>query len=365
MFERITELQKIKNEYTILKNANHPKREPIKQEFLKTKIYNAPAYSEAVTNEGAFIDLPELNEQVSHLEIDTSSLQMIQDFREQTLAEISFLMQYGQLSDGNVITEEVREFNERMFGRPTSQEVESALQFITQNPAQEVVKTLTYESLVEIFNQTLEQEGLINHGWSVTTKKSGPVSVKPELQEVTVPTSERYFSQQEIERLAIHEVTVHAFRRFNGELVEEETGLPVKNNWPSYLATEEGMASFIEVQSGYKDINTLRKYAARILAVDGAFNGESFNQIFDLLVSHNFEQSESFDIVWRCFRRGGYLKDGEYWKGLHQIQQIHATTPERIKRLFTGKVAHQYFHLVEDKIPQELYNRIKLPVCLR
>jgi len=365
MFERIIELQKIKNKYPILKNANHSESESIKQEFLETKIYNAPAYSEAVTSKGALIDLPALTAQVSNLEIDKSSPQMIQDFRAQTLAEISFLMQFGQLSEGNVITEEVREFNERMFRRPTTQEVESAVQFITQNPAQEVIKTLTYESLVEIFNQTLEQEGLTDHGWTVTTKKSGPVSVKTISHEVTVPTSERYFSQQEIERLAIHEVTVHAFRRFNGELVEAETGLPLKNNWPSYLATEEGMASFIEIQSGYKDINTLRKYAARILAVDAAFNGESFNQIFDLLVSHNFDQSEAFDIVWRCFRRGGYLKDGEYWKGLHQIQQIHETNPERIKRLFAGKVNHEYFHLLEDKIPQELYDRLKLPVCLR
>lgn len=365
MFEVIADLQKIKNKYSLLNNSKHKESEAIKQEFLETKIYNAPAYSAAVTSKGALIDLPALTEQVSNLEIDKSSPQMIQDFRAQTLAEISFLMQFGQLSEGNVITEEVCEFNERMFGRPTTQEVESAVQFITQNPAQEVVKTHTYETLVEIFNQTLEQEGLINHGWSVTTKKSGPVSVKPISHEVTVPTSERYFSQQEIERLAIHEVTVHAFRRFNGELVEAATGLPLKNNWPSYLATEEGMASFIEIQSGYKDINTLRKYAARILAVDAAFNGESFNQIFDLLLSHKFDQSEAFDIVWRCFRRGGYLKDGEYWKGLHQIQQIHETTPERIKRLFAGKVNHEYFHMLEDKIPQELYDSLKLPVCLR
>ena len=236
MFENITNLQNIKNNFPILKNANHPASEVIKEDFLQTKIYNAPTYSQAITSKGALIDLTELAKQVS---------------------------------------------------------------------------------------------------------------------------------QQEIERLAIHEITVHAFRRFNGELIEAETGLPLKNNWPSYLATEEGMASFIEIQSGYKDINTLRKYAARILTVDAGFNGESFNQIFDLLVSYNFEQSESFDIVWRCFRRGGYLKDGEYWKGLHQIQQIHETNPERIKRLFAAKVNHEYFHLLEDKIPQELYDKLKLPVCLR
>ena len=170
---------------------------------------------------------------------------------------------------------------------------------------------------------------------------------------------------QEIERLAIHEITVHAFRGFNGELIEKQTKLPLKNKWPNYLATEEGLASFIEIQSGYKDTNTLRKYAGRLLAVDAAFNGESFNQIFDLLVSYQFRQSEAFDIVWRCFRRGGYLKDGEYWKGLQQIQNIHDTNPERIKKLFAGKVAHQHFHLVEDQIPQELYDQLKLPVCLR
>ena len=365
MFENITNLQKIRNKYPILKNANHPDSEAIKQDFLQTKIYNAPTYSQAITGKGELIDLTELAKQVSQLEIAASSPQMIQDFRSQTLAEISFLMQHGQLSEGNVITEQVREYNEKMFGRPTPEEVQTASQFITQNPAQDVIKPLTYESLVDILNQTLEQEGLVDHGWSVTTKTAGPVSVKPKTHEVTVPTSERYFSQQEIERLAVHEITVHAFRRFNGELVETETGLPLKNNWPSYLATEEGMASFIEIQSGYKDVNTLRKYAARILAVDAGFNGESFNQIFDLLVNHDFEQSEAFDIVWRCFRRGGYLKDGEYWKGLHQIQQIHETDPERIKRLFAGKVNHEYFHLLENQIPQELYSQLKLPVCLR
>jgi len=365
MFEDISDLQEIKNNYPILENANHPESEAIKKDFLQTKIFNAPTYSAATTSKGVLIDLPTLADQVSQLGIDASSLRMIQDFRSQTLAEISFLMQFGQLSQGNVITEQVREYNKKMFGRPTREEIQSATQFITQNPSQDAIKTLTYESLVDIFNQTLEQEGLANHDWRVTTKESGPVSVRPKSHEVIVPTSERIFSQQEIERLAIHEITVHAFRRFNGELVEAETGFPLKDNWPRYLATEEGMASFIEIQSGYKDTNTLRKYAARLIAVDAAFNGESFNQIFDLLVNYDFEQSEAFDIVWRCFRRGGYLKDGEYWKGLHQIQQIHETTPERIKRLFAGKVNHEHFHLIENDIPQGLYGRIKLPVCLR
>ena len=230
---------------------------------------------------------------------------------------------------------------------------------------QQVQKKLTYESLISVFQQTLEQEGLTRHKWGVTTKKHGPITVEPIIKQITVPTTTRYFSQQEIERLAIHEITVHAFRGFNGELIEKQTKLPLKNKWPNYLATEEGLASFIEIQSGYKDTNTLRKYAGRLLAVDAAFNGESFNQIFDLLVSYQFRQSEAFDIVWRCFRRGGYLKDGEYWKGLQQIQNIHDTNPERIKKLFAGKVAHQHFHLVEDQIPQELYDQLKLPVCLR
>ena len=236
---------------------------------------------------------------------------MVQDFRDQILGGINFLMQHGQLSEGNVISDQVRECNEQMFGRPNTREVQTAEQFLTQNPAQEEVKTLTYQSLIEIFNQTLEQEGLKENGWTVTTKKSGPVSVKPKSHQISVPTSERYFSQQEIERLAIQQITVHAFRAFNGEFLEKETELPVRNNWPNHLATEQGLASFIEIQSGYEDTNTLRKYAARLLAVNSAFNGESFNQIFDLLVSYNFEQSEAFDIVWRCFRRGGYLKDGE------------------------------------------------------
>jgi len=337
----------------------------IKTSFLNSHQYTHPTYSRAITYSGSSLNLKNLQEQIYQLDINESHSQIILDLKTSTLAEIAFLQQQGELSDGNKMTSEVLALNEQMFGRPTIQETLTAHNFLQQNSAQQVQKKLTYESLISVLQQTLEQEGLTQHKWRVATKQHGPIAVEPMLKQIIVPTSARYFSQQEIERLAIHEITVHTFRSFNGELVETKTGIPLKHKWPSYLATEEGLASFIEIQSGYKDTNALRKYAGRLLAVNAAFNEESFNQIFDLLVSHQFEQSDAFDIVWRCFRRGGYLKDGEYWKGLHQIQQIHNSTPARIKRLFAGKVAHQYFHLVENQIPQELYDQLKLPVCLR
>ena len=135
---------------------------------------------------------------------------------------------------------------------------------------------------------------------------------------------EAAFTPTELRRLAVHEVGTHIFRFENG------SRQPLKLlacGLGRYTSTEEGLAGYHERLSGLTDQTVLRRYAARVLAVDAARTG-SFFDVFSMLLDH-VSPAEAFEITIRVKRglpngasHGGFLKDHVYLQGIEEVSTL-------------------------------------------
>ncbi len=143
------------------------------------------------------------------------------------------------------------------------------------------------------------------------------------------------FSKQDIKRLAVHELGVHATRAFNG------WKHPYKLFFigtAGYEFTEEGLAAYMEQVKGVQSKNTLKSYAGRVIAVDLALK-KSFQEVYRVLMQY-MPSHEAYQLTMRAKRGlsntskpGGFTKDYIYLYGLERVKKVKDLTP-----LFKGRI---------------------------
>lgn len=171
------------------------------------------------------------------------------------------------------------------------------------------------------------------------------------------------FTKDALRRLLVHEVGVHVLRWING------TKQPIRlfyNGFTSYADTEEGLAVYSEDKAGLLEINTLRKYAGRVLAAHLALN-RPFFKVFEA-IAPILGQEMAFDIVARAKRGftdtaqpGAHTKDIVYLRGYLQVKAHLEQYPDDYPLLFTGKMGLQHLPLVRELVATGI---VKLPTLL-
>lgn len=170
----------------------------------------------------------------------------------------------------------------------------------------------------------------------------------------------RMYSDKDPERLAVHEIGVHALRSENGSL--QPLAL-FNSGFPNYLLTEEGLATYYEEKAGVLDRETLIKYAARVLAVDGLCRNCSFQQTFDRLKIYDLNDDFIWDICVRVYRAGGFTKDYLYLKGFFAITEF--LKEKDAKLMFLGKFGIEDYDLVKELLEKKyLRQAVYLPEFL-
>lgn len=147
------------------------------------------------------------------------------------------------------------------------------------------------------------------------------------------------FSRSDLARLLVHEIGVHVLRAVNGS---KQPLTIFSRGLPGYVATEEGLAVFSEEKAGVIAVNTMRKYAARVIAA-GVALGHSFNDVFYSIATEVGPET-AFDIAARAKRGfrgtaelGAHTKDIVYLMGYRNVSQHLKAHPEDYDILFTGK----------------------------
>ncbi len=167
------------------------------------------------------------------------------------------------------------------------------------------------------------------------------------------------FSRQDLDTLEVHEGWVHMATTLNGQA--QPVARWLAKGPPRTAATQEGLATLVEILSGRCHVRRARKLNDRILAVDKAEDGASFLDVFEFYRTEGYSEDDCFSNTRRVFR-GGVLEGGApftkdicYGKGLALNyaffeQCVASGRLDRIPLLFVGKIALEDIPLIERRV---------------
>lgn len=148
------------------------------------------------------------------------------------------------------------------------------------------------------------------------------------------------FSENDANRLFVHEVETHIYRHLNGltqplEILSLGVG-------GEYLLTEEGLAAFNEEQSGILSDAQKKIFAGRLYAVDYALRHDFFETFEEM--KRFFDDENAYIITQRVKRgilqekKGAFTKDHCYFSGLVELKKKF---PDKLqlRDLYYGKVS--------------------------
>ena len=154
--------------------------------------------------------------------------------------------------------------------------------------------------------------------WSVELSDKRLTTVYPSERKITV-CRDRTFAKIDSERLSVHEVGVHVLRYVNGY---EQPLKIFALGLPGYLSTEEGLTSYFEELTGNASEETMRDYAARVIAVDSVCGDLDFKQTFERLKEYDLTNGQAWNLAVRVHRAGGYIKDHVYLDGNRKVKEF-------------------------------------------
>ncbi len=192
-------------------------------------------------------------------------------------------------------------------------------------------------------------------GWQVVVlgEMSARMSVSARHQEVRVK-SDSIFTLQDRDRLIVHELGTHVRRACNGF----KTGLMnLGLGLSGYMATEEGLASYMEQKHGLLRRSMTRIYAQRALGAHFA-HAMGFADTFRQMIGVGASPEVAWDVTLRVKRGltdtsipGGNPKDYVYLHG-HQIVHDFLDRGGLESDLFLGKIAVEHIALIKELLSQ-------------
>jgi hypothetical protein len=253
-------------------------------------------------------ELEVLGDELEELDVEES----VQRLYEDSIREGEALLDIAEnVGDTGVVQTASRE----IYGEPSRGAINWAENILSQDPLEESGAEAVYGSdeMVDAAERTLDVLGL---DWNVETSGKSIFSVNAANQTVSVP-EDREFTANEMMRLPLHEIGVHAVRGANGYEQEYQV---MGAGAGGYHQAEEGVALFLEEATGLSDPELKRKYAARAKSVESVINGDSFSETYEMNLGYGFEPEQAWKTAMRAHRGGRFIKDHVYAEGLRQVQ---------------------------------------------
>jgi len=236
----------------------------------------------------------------------------------------------------------------KVYGYPDKILINKAYDLLDLKP-NEKSESFNTQKAKKLLSEKLKEMDL---DWKINTKKLLGYALITPLKKTVTLSSNHVFTESTINRLAVHEVGTHGVRYLNGKLQP----LKIFKNFPGYIETEEGLASFTEELTGFLNNNTLRRYAGRVVAVEYAQNHDLFETY--VFLRNYFDRSNALHIAMRVKRGlpnsdsvGAFTKDYVYLKGFLDVKNYMKKNP--LKLLYFGKVNMNYVSLIK-KLEAEL-----------
>lgn len=225
-------------------------------------------------------------------------------------------------------------YSKKIYGEPDKKLIEKAKMILEKDYKDREIYSHNAKEVKGLFEQILKE---IDLKWKINVNKvqSSKISVIPEEKVINI-NEKVMFSDNDLKRLAVHELGTHVLRAEYGsnqpyKMFSIECG--------SALYTEEGLATVNEEEYNVLDKKTFRLYAARVVAVSECIN-KSFYDVFKMLINY-FNHEEALSIVSRI-KRGikytknpnAFVKDYIYLDGYNKVKKFLETHEK--KSLYTG-----------------------------
>jgi len=155
------------------------------------------------------------------------------------------------------------------------------------------------------------------------------------------------FAPQEVRRLLVHEIDVHAVRVHNGSCLPWGV---FSMGTAGYRETEEGLAVYFERRSDNLYPFQEKIYAGRCLAVYLSLSA-GFAEVFEELLVY-FDEQTAYTIVERVkrgladtSRSGALTKESHYFTGPNRVQS-YLQNKGSLKMLMGGKIAFKHAKII-------------------
>lgn len=276
------------------------------------------------------VELDGIKQQLEQAELPDDLDPAIQDLYERTIEEYRLQADIVEnIGDPDV----VEDATAQIFGTPRAGTVEEA-KTILQNDtgAKDGDAQYSADELQQRFEKVLDNLGL---DWAVEQVDKGSVSVKPSERTMRVPDSQGY-TENEFQRLPVHEIGVHALRAANGYQQPFDI---LGTGAAGYSRIEEGLALYLEEQAGLRDEQTLENYAARVVATQSRIDGDSFEETYEMLRCHDMDENTAWRTTVRAHRAGGFAKDHIYLQGYLKVKDYLDEDGNSLDGLYIGRVS--------------------------
>ncbi|MFH1439169.1 MAG: tyrosine/phenylalanine carboxypeptidase domain-containing protein [Candidatus Woesearchaeota archaeon] len=234
------------------------------------------------------------------------------------------------------------------YGLPEKWLVKEAKRLLKTLKPKKDRKELTTKQIITRMKYAFFKYGF---SWNIKEKDmAASAAVKVAKKELLIKKDEKY-SSKFLKRLIVHEIGTHIVRAENGG---HQPFRIFERGLPNYLMTEEGLAVVNEEINNCLDNAILRRYAARVVAVDMA-QKYGFRKVYNTLRKYLDKE-----LAWRTTVRvkrglgdtskpGGCTKDFAYLHGYYAVKKFIEEGKD-INKLYYGKVGVQHVDLL-DKIP--------------
>lgn len=162
------------------------------------------------------------------------------------------------------------------------------------------------------------------------------------------------FASQEVKRLLVHEVDVHAVRIHNGSCFPWRI---FSMGTAGYREAEEGLAVYHEGQLGHLYPFQKKIYAGRCLAVYLSLSS-GFEDVFEELLAY-FDDQTAYSIVERIKRGmtdtsqpGALTKDFHYFTGPDRVRSYLLSGGD-LQMLMGGKIAFNHVPIISKWVQEE------------
>lgn len=155
------------------------------------------------------------------------------------------------------------------------------------------------------------------------------------------------FTQRDVDQLLQHEALVHVATGLNGRAQSDFKILGRAHAGTTEV--QEGLAVFAEIISGAMDPRRFRRLADRVIAINMAFEGADFKEVFEFYRPRVSDQDEAYENTRRIFRGGvmsggaPFTKDMVYLNGLLRVHNymrsvVKLGRADLIRIVFSGKL---------------------------
>lgn len=336
--------------YDLLKNfellafVNPTNTENEQKKFFKSKFTENPKFKYRPIHINAF----ELKQQINALKVgqiaDPNIRQMYEQVINAYFDKIDLLSTLG--------TNKFLYNSLRYFGRPTAMDLRNAeYLLLLPNIASEPTKTpsLGVDAAITRFQEAFDTYGFKGK-IEVSKRVISTVMVLNSTKTVLINPNAK-FTQKELNYLSEHEIGVHMVTSINAtyqKLQLFNVGMPVNTR------TQEGLAVLAEYLSGNLSMKRLRKLAMRVIAVDMMCNGASFTEVFQHLTTrYNVDEHETFALVTRIFRGGGFTKDYLYLNGFVRMLRFWEAG-NSLEPLLIGKTSINFYNTIDEMIERDM-----------